>query len=252
MHFICKKLFVVLILSFAFNAFSNESNEDWFQIEYVVFEHLNSDKSILRYEDTLYKPLQDIQYQYIYAFGEPMSPYQYEPMDLDQTDLGDAIKQLKRSQETRVIDHAAWQQVIDQDSQTLPLIVKAGARYFEDQFELEGTITIRRSRYMHADVDLFLSEFTATPYSDLADWFFQNEEDRWPAQWLVSPLAYTHPVLEKTGKSFVASNTYHLNHSRRVRDAETHYIDHPAIGMIVTIKAIENPNALEEDYEEIN
>ena len=105
---------------------------------------------------------------------------------------------------------------------------------------------------MHVDIDVFLADFTALPYTDLKDWVYVSDETRWPLNWLLIPLAYQHPALETTGESLVANNTIHFKQSRRIKDAEIHYIDHPALGLMVTIKEIEAPFEFGADDEKLN
>lgn len=238
----------VLFGVYALQVQAEEESKDWFQIEYIVFQHKDSDKRVLRYEDIKYLPPSAAQYQYLYQLGDPLSEFQLRPIDPAQADLGEALQHLKRSRAVRVFDQGAWQQEIPRESVSLPLKIEAGLSHDEERFELEGSLTIKRSRYMHADVNLFLSEFDKLPYTDIKDWLMATEEDRWPTAWLVSPLAYGHTVLSEYGHSYIPKNTVQLNQSRRVKDAEIHYIDHPELAMVVTIKKIEDPNKLDDEY----
>lgn len=260
-----KKLTVLtLVLSitlglFTTNIFAETPSADWYQIEYVVFEHKDSDRSVLRYEDLKYHPPLNTQYQYLVAQDAdsnllaPASPFQTRSIPAEQQDLSDAIKRLKRSREVRVFAEGAWQQSLAKESSALPLKIVAGRHYDSEhknnaRNELEGSLTVRRSRYIHVDVDLVLSEFTSVPYDDLKNWFFEYDDARWPTSWLTHPLAYPHPVLVAEGNSYVPNNAYQLKQSRRIKDEEIHYIDHPVISMIVTVKKIDDPSSLEEDF----
>jgi len=251
------KLFLFVLSLFVFSSVSQaeESSANWYQIEYILFEHLLSDRHVLRFEDVQYKLPERDQYYYLTRNPHALSPFQLQEIDQDQSDFTDILKRLSASRELRVHSAGSWQQAIQRGQKLPPLKITGGSSYSNEEgnrFELEGELKISRGRYMHVDIDVFLANFTALPYTDLKDWVYVSDETRWPLNWLLIPLAYQHPALETTGESLVANNTIHFKQSRRIKDAEIHYIDHPALGLMVTIKEIEAPFEFGADDEKLN
>jgi len=235
-------LFAFSLIIFSTPGHAETPPEKWFQIEYVLFEHLNSDRHVLRFEDVKYDlPVRE-QYYYLTSNENAPSPYQLTTIAQSESDFVDVIKRVSASRELKVYSSGSWQQAIQRGEQLPPLKITGGQSYNEgERFQLEGELQIRRERYMHVDIDVFLSDFTSLPYTDLKNWVFESDTSKWPLNWLLSPLAYQHPALNKAGESLVAKNTIHFKQSRRIKDTEIHYIDHPALGLLVTIKKIETP-----------
>jgi len=217
-----------------------ESSEHWYQVEFILFEHLQSDRHVLRYEDVKYAlPVRD-QYQFLVPKGEVLSPFQLEQIDNAEAELNDALHRMKASSEVKVHVDGGWQQAIKRDQKLPPIKIAAGKQY-GNRYQLEGELRIRRGRYMHIEIEVFLASFKILPYADLKNWLFEAEAERWPIHWLLTPLAYRHPALLTKGETTIPENTVHFKQSRRIKDGEVHYIDHPALGLIATIKRIDAP-----------
>jgi hypothetical protein len=54
----------------------------------------------------------------------------------------------------------------------------------------------------------------------------------------------TFPFTASIGISDFYQNIRFLEESRRIKEGEIHYIDHPVLGIIVTIKEVQSPNQL--------
>jgi len=240
-------LFALLLLSGPFALAEDTAKteaeriaEDWYQIEFALFEHQNADKHTLRYQDLKYVLDNRKHYYFLVDQGNALSPYQLEQIDAELADLNEAVRRLKASREVKLHVNGGWRQAIQRDVDQPPLKIKAG-KHFGDRFQLEGELTVRRSRYMHVDINVFLTDFKALPYSDIKHWLFENDTDRWPLDWLLMPLAYQHTVLHRVGQSYIPENTVHLKQTRRIKDGEIHYMDHPVLGLIATVKKVEAP-----------
>lgn len=79
---------------------------------------------------------------------------------------------------------------------------------------LEGLVTIVLSRYLHLNVEMLYKRNPEDTEVDMFDTSF----------------------LEDSGSR---DTVYYLNQTRRMRSKETHYIDHPIIGMLVRITPYE-------------
>ncbi|MCB1647278.1 MAG: hypothetical protein KDI36_17580 [Pseudomonadales bacterium] len=133
---------------------------------------------------------------------------------------------IRRSSRYQLLTHTAWRQPVSGESTAYPVMIQSGARY-GDEFELDGVITVHRSRYLHVNTDLWYTVFEPT----LAD------AGSMPSQ-QVAALKEDWPEIfaaETSRDKFVPVEKYHLQHARRMRSARMHYIDHPRIGMLVRI-----------------
>ncbi len=99
---------------------------------------------------------------------------------------------------------------------------------------IDGSITVRLSRYLHMDIDLTYTIKEERPV--------QTHNDKTA---LKLSAATESPKLYST---LMAANItsgkpikYRLVHSRKMRSKEIHYIDHPKIGIIALITPIEPP-----------
>ncbi|MFT6123067.1 MAG: hypothetical protein ACJASG_001595 [Oleiphilaceae bacterium] len=244
-------IFLPLVLSlfiFSSLSYAEESPENWYQVEYILFEHLNSDRHVLRFEDVKYDPVVREQYYHLTTNKNAASPYQLKEIDKATSDLKITLSRISKSNELSIMSTGSWQQAIRRGQKIPPLKITGGKSYHNGKrFQLEGELQIRRERYMHAEINVFLADFTPLPYSDLKDWFFESDTKKWPINWLLQPLVSQDPILNDVGESLIAKNIIRFKQSRRIKDAEFHYIDHPALGLIITIKEIEPPFEYGED-----
>ncbi len=113
--------------------------------------------------------------------------------------------------------------------------MQGGLRY-GDQHELQGTITLRfnenRDRIV-IDSDLWLTEFSAAADS-------QGEWELPPV-----PVSVQTPLdsIERDEQSPMVgiNRVFHMQQSREMRSTEFHYIDHPAMGIVILVDPYEPP-----------
>ena len=234
--------FIISLLSFSTYMQAEEPAENWYQIEYVLFEHLYSDRHVLRFEDVKYAPTKRDQYYYLTTNKQSASPFQLKTIDDSVSDFTNITKRISNSRDLKIFSTGSWQQAIKKGQKPPPIKITGGTLYQNDsRFQLEGELQIYRERYMHAEIDVFLADFKTYPYSDIKDWFFESEDTKWPLNWLLQPLSTQAHFTNKIGYSLIPENVIHFNQRRRIKDAEIHYIDHPAMGLLITIKEIEPP-----------
>jgi len=82
----------------------------------------------------------------------------FRALDSDGYHLGTFRTRLMRSRNYRVLYHRAWQQPIPSSEIARPLLIQGGDR-FDDRYELDGTITISRARFLHLDTRLWYTTF---------------------------------------------------------------------------------------------
>ncbi|HDZ09078.1 hypothetical protein LCGC14_0012180 [marine sediment metagenome] len=143
-------------------------------------------------------------------------------------DFTQTNRALNQSPDYRVLTHLAWRQPVMRADAAIPIAI-VGGRRFDDQHELEGTLTIRfnqsRDRVM-LDTDLTLTQFSTQP----------PDTGAFDAQAFGSQTADSN-----TPRQFFASRVFPMQDSRAMRSNEFHYLDHPAIGVLVQVFPYEPP-----------
>lgn len=160
------------------------------------------------------------------------SHLQLRPQD---SDFQQTNRALERSAEHRLLFHAQWRESLSDPSDAIPLYVQGGSRY-GDQHELQGSITLRfnenRDRIV-IDANLWLTEFSAA--LDLnTDWNLPEIPEQ-----MKSPSDRGNDSV--LGLKYGINRVFHLQQSRGMRSTEFHYIDHPAMGIVILVEPYEVP-----------
>ncbi|MFT7470939.1 MAG: hypothetical protein ACI8XU_000832 [Kiritimatiellia bacterium] len=166
----------------------------------------------------------------------------------DDSDFQQTNRALARSSEHRLLFHGLWRESVADPADAIPLYVQGGLRY-NDQHELQGAITLRfnenRDRIV-IDSNLWLTEYSAS--ADL--------ESEWQLPAIPEAMKTDLDSLaaDEQGLQYGINRVFHMQQSREMRSTEFHYIDHPAMGIVILVEPIEVPPlALPEfDFEEAN
>lgn len=149
-------------------------------------------------------------------------------LPVSEHDFTQTNRALSQSANYRVLAHHAWRQPVMRADAATPIAI-IGGRQFDDQHELEGTLTIRfnqsRDRVM-LDTDLRLTQFSARP-SDMQTQAMDQDTEQDTEQ----------------ERQFFASTVFPMRDSRAMRSNEFHYLDHPAMGVLVQVFPYEPPAA---------
>ena len=165
------------------------------------------------------------------ALFEHQKPIAYAALDRNSRTLNALARSVNRSSLYRLLLHKAWLQPIESGSEAMPVLLQAGEHY-DDLYELDGTITISRSRYLHVATDLWFTEFTPRNQStnqNLLQALSSEDTKAYPAvrDW------------ETKRGNYLPVYSHRMNQSRRMRSSTLHYIDHPNFGMLVKIDRFE-------------
>ena len=156
---------------------------------------------------------------------------------------------IDRSAEHRLLYHAVWRQPVRQATASNHIFIAAGQQY-SGHSELEGSLGIyfnRSEDRVVADANLWLSEFTSLPVADdESPWLLPNR----PASLSALPYENT-PSLENEANAITyrPSRIFHMQQTREMRSAEFHYLDHPALGIVITVEPYEVPDLPEPEPE---
>ncbi|MEM7305010.1 MAG: CsiV family protein [Pseudomonadota bacterium] len=149
--------------------------------------------------------------------------------------LKDQVRKLRNSSRYKILNHFAWRQPAVDKSYSQPIIIKAGFDYsgiypertfhqiefsdtdpsLEDEensgvWELEGTINVVITRYIHFYSDLVYRAERTNPY-------YENDSLQ-PEKVLVD---------------------YEVKSHRKMKSRELNYIDHPIVGILVEATPID-------------
>lgn len=251
----CAMLTAALLMALT-GAAHAQTDQRWYQIEVTLFAHSNAMLAQEHWpEDALSEPLADtirplasvMDILMLPAWSESAqsmgapdasdSPALPEPaVPLRSSDFrlpdferdpflallpadhgfSDSNRALNASAAYRVLYHNAWRQPVTSASAAVPIRVIGGER-FGDHHELEGSLTVRfnpgQDRVV-LDARLSLTEFA------------------WQA--------------ETDGTSWQPASVIPILSSREMRSNEFHYVDHPAVGILVHVAPYTVPPATQE------
>lgn len=140
---------------------------------------------------------------------------------------------LSQSPAHRIVYHNAWRQPLQRRSAT-PAVGVRGGREFGERSELEGSIIVHvgstRDR-MALETNLWLTQFGTTP----------SGATQWELPVLPAVLRDAPQTEAPLQPEFSATRIIQFNQSREMRLEQFHYLDHPALGMLVQVTAYERP-----------
>lgn len=215
--------------------------------------------------------------------GDPMLP----ALQPAPNQLNNKVAALQRDPGYKVLFHKTWRQVL-QNERNAPAILISGGPQDGNHHQLEGSVTLSVSRYLHLSTDLWFSEWlpqTATPSFPMS----QGADEQSAPQGIAVPTrpraavmaaAASEEPLElgggntrseaavfNNGSSFsdrpisataaepmekLAARVAVLQEERRLRSGELHYIDHPKLGVLVEVRAVtpqDEPESQDEPME---
>jgi len=153
----------------------------------------------------------------------------------EDSDFQQTNRALERSSEHRLLFHGLWRESLADPRDAIPLYVQGGLRY-DDQHELQGSITLRfndnRDRIV-IDSNLWLTEFSAS--ADL--------EGEWKLPDIPEAMKTELELLTRDEQNlqYGINRVFHMQQSREMRSTEFHYIDHPAMGIVILVEPYEPP-----------
>ena len=268
-------LFASLLLASSAQAAATNDNEteavSWYQIEVILFENM---KPFEQDKEHVTLNISTPEQKLVLVKSEPMVDSQLKRLDTDELKLTKSFKALKRSKNYKVLEFAGWKQSLIKEQPGIPLTISAGEE-FGLHHELEGTLTFRKSRYLHLQADLYMANFSEGSTINLKSWLLENDDiaahiselhkmsnqnDITTEEALkeneVKPESNASLLLKddsttspddieqenlKPNVRYIAKDVVHMNETRRMRSGEIHYLDHPKFGLLVTIEPTDPP-----------
>ncbi|WP_020210388.1 CsiV family protein [Gilvimarinus chinensis] len=189
-----------------------------------------------------------------------------EPIDLardaffelpaDERSLNAVAKRVAAQPGFDILFHEAWRQYVTAEA-SAPWILINGGKAFGEHFELEGSINVNVSRYLHVFTDLWFTEFQinagqsrnqwpnlpVNPVKRLQQWEEQSNNSLDYSN-LMADAAQTRPedaLMEFLEAPYLPAHIVKLEQQRRMRSNELHYVDHPRLGLLVKITPYKRP-----------
>ncbi|RLT93459.1 CsiV family protein [Ketobacter sp.] len=156
-----------------------------------------------------------------------------QPLD---EEFRQALRSIKLSSNYEIMTTASWNQPALDGNQAIPILIQAGNEY-AGYYELEGSITLVVSRYLHLKTDLWLSEYIQK-VEMVAPWWETSSTVTGGGD-LDSPsyqeVDFSSNAYNETITRYESVRTVVLNESRRMRSGELHYLDNPMFGVLVKV-----------------
>ncbi|MCG3731737.1 hypothetical protein EXA23_02215 [Vibrio cincinnatiensis] len=256
-----KKLIPLLLLLIAMPSLAQRQ----FDIEVIIFQRaVNPEQTSESWPNSLPEinvtqagNFSDTQYRH--SKGVMMLPY-------SDYKLNEQVQRLRNHAGFQVMLHTAWRQG-DQGKARAPIFhIQAGQDYSQQfnpdgservkseqgdspidgvmeqtidhpLYELDGTLQIYVQHFLYAEAMLDLKKPSVreiTLKDQKLDLDIENEQDSDPTV-QVGHLTAISPTVET--ESFLKS--YRLDQKRRMRSSETHYLDHPLLGIIIQVRRVQ-------------
>ena len=155
---------------------------------------------------------------------------QLSPSD---SDFQQTNRTLERSSDHRLLYHGLWRQAVRQSSNAVPIYIEGGLRY-GDNHELQGSVTIRFNENedrVVVDTHIWLIEYSIVKDSS--------------SEWELPQIPESIRIESRENSSsltYFPNNVYVMEQSREMRSDEFHYLDHPALGLVISVKPYSVPS----------
>ena len=141
--------------------------------------------------------------------------------------MEEIVQTLKGSRNYRVIDQNSWfQEIIDQSLASAVLIKTE----IDDGDIVVGEIKAYKKRFLHLDTNLYFAKESIDPSSFEKKVILKEQIKK--GEFVIDEIN----LFENEKLEFL----YQINHSRKVRSKELHYVDHPKFGVIFQISPVKN------------
>ncbi|WP_049721943.1 peptidoglycan binding protein CsiV [Gilvimarinus polysaccharolyticus] len=247
--------------------------EGWYQIEMIVYSRpQHNSVEIWPNDINLNYPLNWQQLHDPNAVSnEPIDRAETQAVepDLDRTpfyklpkdarNLNAASDRLNAQAGFNVLFHEAWRQIVVNENNS-PSILIFGGQSFGDHNELEGSVTIHVSRYLHINTNLWLSQFQTNAGQSRNQWPALPQQPQKRLEQQTNDYA-NHSLLGRQSDAlstisafdfadgsdidsaltdflaapYVPREIITMTQTRKMRSDELHYLDHPRMGILIKI-----------------
>ncbi|MGJ8690069.1 MAG: CsiV family protein [Gammaproteobacteria bacterium] len=151
----------------------------------------------------------------------------------DDQDFIGTNRALSQSADQRIVYHAAWRQLLTRRASANAIAIMGGRR-FQDRREVEGSLNF----YLTGNADrvilesnLWLNNFATQP----------SEQEQWTLPVLPEMLVQAPLDANQASTQYFVNRIIAFQQNRDIRADEFHYLDNPAMGMLVQVTPYEVP-----------
>jgi hypothetical protein len=247
LSFILSTGFILSLLS----SFAYAQNEGrWYNVEILIFKRLDQS----RQTQELWRTDLSLNYPSFYEYlraPSAKSKSNLSALSNDRYVLKRYKNALKRNENFQILTHMAWSQQMANKTSS-PAIIVSGGKKIGSHKELEGYVKVHIARFLHVTSNLWLTDTNSNTVDTNTRWpALPAKPSRAEAGILKPKNIKLKQIEESTGRlsdvdrGFNANNTspypiITLQNKRRMRSKELHYIDHPAMGIMIFITPIED------------
>lgn len=145
----------------------------------------------------------------------------------DAHQFGATNRALNQSAQYRILSHSAWRQPMTRRNAAVAVGI-VGGRQFNEHRELEGNVTFYFNNAGDRVVfngNLWLGSFGIQ----------DDSTEDWVLPVLPGTLAATATLSDELQTEYFVNRVVQLREIREMREQELHYLDHPALGVLVQI-----------------
>ncbi|MDH3978167.1 MAG: peptidoglycan binding protein CsiV [Gammaproteobacteria bacterium] len=155
-------------------------------------------------------------------------------IDTKNGQLNRTYARLQRVDAYEPVVHTAWIHLAQSSELAQPYTINAA---LPDTGEITGSVTLYKERFVHLELDLSLTIPAAMQVTDS----LQTTESRLQVEAIFETGTAQENGDEKRMPAMIVSqdSQYQLQESRRVRNGQLHYFDHPQFGVIAVVQVIE-------------
>ncbi len=208
------------ILFVGLMVFKAHAVERWYDVEVIVVEHKDQ-SAVVDEEWPAYPGMPQIQNAYsLILEDDAIEQREFSVIPKEELKLNQAVESLVRRTGSRVVLHQGWVQAVQDNNEKEPIRLTAGEQIFENDgvFELDGTIALSLSRYLHVNTDLV---------------FFK------PTTLIKQTSANTKRLKPESGqwrqRNGVELTPFRLQERRKIKKGDVVYIDHPLYGVLIQV-----------------
>lgn len=168
---------------------------------------------------------------------EPLPDPEVVLLSEEEYQLGEVLEQLERLDVYEPVMHFGWTQATwpEEETEAIPLVLFA-----EPPEDLDGTLMLYLSRYLHLVVDLQLAAppEVVTENQDDSDYRMENSSEGellgyYDSASAGEQLGYADEIQESQ------TVFYRIQENRILRNGELRYFDHPKFGVLAMVTRIE-------------
>lgn len=196
---------------------ANVAAANWYQVEMIIFEHLNPDTGGEQWYNN--KGLPDIANSVELVTDQAGDLVAYQILSSGRYNISGVYSALKSSREYRPVMHIAWQQpgLSRSNAKLVHIRDTAGTRssdgYQDNLVKIDGTVKLRGGHFLFLDIDLA--------------YFFNS-----------LPESTINSVMMNENITNNLSDYARLTESRKIKLNELHYFDHPLFGVITWVRRL--------------